>query len=401
MSAAPDTASQAPEATAAPQGDQAKDEVDKGPKRITDDDLYRHSTQYRMWSFTKEHLRDKRMQTNRRVADAIKQKLEEFFNSQGDQVTPEELQMLRSKAVPLTEDEELKLVNFYAKKVQVIAQHLNLPTEVVGTSITFFRRFYLEKSVMEYDPKSLVHTTIFLACKSENYFISVDSFAKKAKSTRDVILKYEFQLLEALRFSLFVHHPYRPLHGFFLDIQTVLYGKVDLKYMGQVYDRCRRRITDALLTDVVFLFTPPQITLAVLLIEDEQLILKYLEIKFGSMEDGEVGEGNQEGDSTNQGYDSEQGVVDSVSKGETEQTRKAKSSSDAKSPIHLEKLIEVIKECKDMIESYEAVDTVEAKSVAAKNYYCQHPEILVMKLTAKRQQETESPPAKRVKTEEN
>ena len=396
MSAAPDTASQAPTVTAAtPGGNQTKDEVDKGPKRITDDDLYRHSTQYRMWSFTKEHLRDKRVQTNRRVADTIKQKLEKFFSSQGDQVTPEELQMLQAKALPLTEDEELKLVNFYAKKVQVIAQHLNLPTEVVGTSITFFRRFYLEKSVMEYDPKNLVHTTIFLACKSENYFISVDSFAKKAKSTRDVILKYEFQLLEALRFSLFVHHPYRPLHGFFLDIQTVLYGKVDLKYMGQVYDRCRKRITDALLTDVVFLFTPPQITLAVLLIEDEQLILKYLEIKFGSMEDGE---GNQEGDSNNQ---AEQGIVDSVSKEENEQTGREKSSSNAKSPIHLEKLIEVIKECKDMIESYEAVDTADAKSVAAKNYYCQHPEILVMKLTAKRQQETESPPAKRVKTEEN
>ena len=182
MSAAPDTASQAPTVTAAtPGGNQTKDEVDKGPKRITDDDLYRHSTQYRMWSFTKEHLRDKRVQTNRRVADTIKQKLEKFFSSQGDQVTPEELQMLQAKALPLIEDEELKLVNFYAKKVQVIAQHLNLPTEVVGTSITFFRRFYLEKSVMEYDPKNLVHTTIFLACKSENYFISVDSFAKKGK----------------------------------------------------------------------------------------------------------------------------------------------------------------------------------------------------------------------------
>ena len=165
--------------------------------------------------------------------------------------------------------------------------------------------------------------------------------------------------------------------------------------MGQVYDRCRKRITDALLTDVVFLFTPPQITLAVLLIEDEQLILKYLEIKFGSMEDGEV---NQEGDSNNQ---AEQGIVDSVSKEENEQTGREKSSSNAKSPIHLEKLIEVIKECKDMIESYEAVDTADAKSVAAKNYYCQHPEDNVMKLTAKRQQETESPPAKRVKTEEN
>ena len=61
-------------------------------------------------------------------------------------------------------------------------------------------------------------------------------------------------------------------------------GKVDLNYMGQIYDRCKKRITAALLTDVVYFYTPPQITLATLLIEDEALVTRYLETKFPSRE---------------------------------------------------------------------------------------------------------------------
>lgn len=358
-------------------------------KRISDDDLYRHSSQYRMWSYTVDNLRQKREQVNKKASEIIKQNLEAFIGSSSDGMETEELETLKVKAYPLTMEEELKLINFYSKKVQVIAQHLNLPTEVIATSITFFRRFFLENSVMQFDPKNLVHTTIFLACKSENYFLSVDSFAKKAKSNRDAILNNEFKLLESLKFSLLNHHPYKPLHGFFLDIQTILYGKVDLNYMGQIYDRCKKRITDALLTDIVYLFTPPQITLAIFFMEDEQLIGRYLQMKFGK-------------DDITDDIKEEQVEKTEVKikEGEEEAIESKENSSES---VELEKLLSVIKECKEMIETAETVKTEDAKRIAAKNYYCQNPSILLQKLkrkhTANENNEYESP-SKKQKVEE-
>ncbi|CCD22296.1 TFIIH complex kinase subunit CCL1 NDAI_0A01380 [Naumovozyma dairenensis CBS 421] len=334
--------------------------------RITDDELYRHSSQYRFWSFSKEHLREKRDMTNKLAVETIEKDLFDFKAL--NDLTPEELNALDTKAVPLTTEEELKLIDFYAKKVQVISQHLNLPTEIIATSISFFRKFFLENSVMQFDPKNLVHTTVFLACKAENYFISVDSFAKKAKSTRESILKYEFKLLESLKFTLLIHHPYKPLHGFFLDIQNILHGKVDLNYMGQIYDRTKKKITQALLTDAVYLYTPPQITLAVLLIEDEPLITKYLELKFADNDNDDNG---------------------------NEVKRKKKNS------IDLTVLLSVIKECKDVIENLQTVSTEDARKIAAKNYFCQNPKALIQNLKRKQQQAGSStePEQKKQRTE--
>ena len=367
-----------------PAEDLQKEDSNKPPnyKRISDDDLYRHSSQYRMWSFTEDNLRIRRQQTNDRAVTLINQQLKKFMDDNKSTLTEEAINTLNVKASPLSMEEELQLINFYSKKVQVIAQHLNLPTEVVATSITFFRRFFLDNSVMEYDPKNLVHTTIFLACKSENYFISVDSFAKKAKSNREAILKYEFKLVESLKFSLLNHHPYKPLHGFFLDIQTVLHGKVDLKYMGQIYDRCKKKITDSLLTDIVYLFTPPQITLAIISLEDEHLISRYLEMKFGKEETTEPAK--TENDET-------------VEKKEEEvKEEETKPSED----IELNKLLEILADCKDKLEKSVSATTDDAKRVAAKNYYCQNPSILLQKLKRKLDENDNESVNKKQKVEE-
>ncbi|KAG0669131.1 TFIIH complex kinase subunit ccl1 [Maudiozyma exigua] len=363
--------------------DLQKEDSNKPPnyKRISDDDLYRHSSQYRMWSFTENNLRERRKQTNDRAVSMINQQLGKFMEENKSTLTEEETNTLNVKASPLSMEEELQLINFYSKKVQVIAQHLNLPTEVIATSITFFRRFFLDNSVMEYDPKNLVHTTIFLACKSENYFISVDSFAKKAKSTRDAILKYEFKLVESLKFSLLNHHPYKPLHGFFLDIQTVLHGKVDLKYMGQIYDRCKKKITDSLLTDIVYLFTPPQITLAIISLEDEQLISRYLGLKFGKEDATEASKGESD---------------TSIENKEEDEEKEAKPSEE----IELNKLLAILADCKDKLEKSLSVTTDEAKRVAAKNYYCQNPSILLQKLKRKLEASNAESPNKKQKVEE-
>lgn len=421
-------------------------EVKLTRKEINADELYRHSSQYRYWSFSPQSLTKKREETNKSVFQAVQVELNKYIESNRDKLTDLEVSTIRSKAVPLTPEEELQIVNFYAKKVQVIAQHLNLPTEVIATSITFFKRFFLVNSVMNIDPKELVHTTIFLACKSENYFISVDTFATKAKSTRENILKYEFTLLESLNFSLLNHHPYKPLHGFFLDIQSTLFGKVDLKYMGQIYDRSRKRITDTLLTDVIYYYTPPQITLAVLLIEDEHLIRRYLEIKFAPPQENTAGsdnsnENDQPGKETNaksnnssiskmniiantgsttdinnrtnsnesvkkepvvsKDENNEPKTETSTYKDEKKKEEEEEEEEVTPGKIKLDKLMKTIEDCKNIIENFQNINTQDAKTIYAKLYYCKHPNILIQKLKRKQEQAhaTEDPESKKQKVE--
>lgn len=137
---------------------------------------------------------------------------------------------------------------------------------------------------MEYHPKLILLTCLFLAAKSENFFISINSFSKRIpKTTPESILGLEFEILQSLKFTLMAHHPYRPLYGFFFDIQDTLGTDVDSKELGKIYDNARNLVNEALISDSVFHFTPPQIALACFKIADETLTMKYLNKKFNSV----------------------------------------------------------------------------------------------------------------------
>ncbi|AET40972.1 TFIIH complex kinase subunit CCL1 Ecym_7122 [Eremothecium cymbalariae DBVPG len=361
-------------------------------KRVSDDDLYRTSTQYKLWSFTSKRLEQIRSDINLRSSEIIKKQIIQFKESHPN-LSTEELEAIDSLAIPLNADEEFKLVNFYARKVQQCASSLNLPTEVTATAISFFRKFFLTNSVMDIHPKNILLTTIFLACKSENYFIGIESFAQKTKSKEDAILKYEFKVLESLKFTLLNHHPFKALHGFFLDIQSILNGKVDLEYMGQVYTNSKKKITDALLTDAVYQYTPPQITLAVLLAEDQTLIDRYLELKFPNKnKDNSVdvikptsadSTNTTSGSSSNGNMEVKEVVQSKEVPNEGNET-----TNDNTNMIDLPKLIKTIQDCRDIIFERQSVTKEEVKEIDAKLHYCKNPMLVLRRL--KRQKDSSS-----------
>lgn len=335
---------------------------DTGPKRITDDDLYRNSSQFKLWSFTKEQLEIKRQDLNASATAAVTENIRQFIENNKD-LSHADIEAIGERAVPVTMEEELKFINFYAKKVQSFCQSLNLPTEVCATAISFFRRFFLTHSAMEIHPKHILLTSIFLASKSENYFIGIEAFAKKTKSKPEIILKYEFFLLESLQFTLLNHHPYKALHGFFLDIQFVLHGKVDLNYMSHVYTNCKKRVTEALLTDAVYFFTPPQIALACLLVEDEALTSKYFELKFGTL--------NEQQGTTNATHANKNNTV---------------PLKDLNLGFNFDVILNLVRECQDIILVTTSFNKEEATRTDAKIHYCQNPKMLVERLKKQRDQ---------------
>lgn len=260
-------------------------------KPVSADDLYRRSSQYQHWSFTPAALGAAKAAANAAGRDAavarfhkarmeLKTAKPELFEQHGDA-----LMALEPETISL--DEEKQYLHFFCLQIVQICTHFNMPTQVKATAVSFFKKFYLVHLAMQHRPRNVLYTIVFLAAKLENHFVSIESFCSRIPNTKpEDILLLEFVVLSSLKFTLLVHHPFRPLHGFFLDFQQVLlihdpvYG-VSVDNIGNLYDRAKKWLNDhALLSDVCFLYTPPQIALAALYALDQQLTEKYLRRKF-------------------------------------------------------------------------------------------------------------------------
>lgn len=259
----------------------------------TIDDLYRQSSQYRMWSFTHESLAEIKAKTNekgrKKAIETFNAALAQFRQTNAAEYEAHASQLTEDLLLDLlTLDEETKYINFYCKNIIETANFFRMPTQVKATAVSFFRKFYLVHSTMEYHPKNIMYTCVFLAAKSENYFISINSFTKALRNTENKdILDLEFTVLEALHFTLLVHHAFRPLYGFYLDFQTVLLHPeprirgLTNERLASLLDKGKEWIMEkALLSDIPFLYTPPQVALAAAYAVDKEVCELYLKIKF-------------------------------------------------------------------------------------------------------------------------
>ncbi|EPZ34002.1 cyclin-like protein [Rozella allomycis CSF55] len=133
----------------------------------------------------------------------------------------------------------------------------NLKT--MATTTTFFKRFYLKHSIMDYQPKYITTACLFIAAKSCNvHFGHIDEFTKLIKNISSDIL--EFFVFNELNFHLLVHHPYQPIYGIYLEVQKFMNVKTDI--LKQVYSKACKIANRSLTTDVEFLFSPAQIAIA-------------------------------------------------------------------------------------------------------------------------------------------
>ena len=103
--------------------------------QMSEDDIYRASTQYRLWSFTRESLASLRSTTNAAAADGVRAAIRSQRTGQAGSDTAE---LGSSKKTPdsakevdcLTVEEEQKLVGFYCVKTMQFADFCEFPTNV-------------------------------------------------------------------------------------------------------------------------------------------------------------------------------------------------------------------------------------------------------------------------------
>ncbi|KAK9884068.1 hypothetical protein WA026_005005 [Henosepilachna vigintioctopunctata] len=203
-----------------------------------------------------------------------------MFNSE------EELTDLRKKAnakhidkygtdIPVTEkfnyflnaEEEKVMVKKYEQHLRDFCKRFQppMPRCVIGTSFHYFKRFYINNSVMNYHPKEIMVTCIYLACKVEEFNVSIMQFVSNIRGDRekasDIILNNELLLMEQLNFHLSIHNPYRPIEGLLIDIKT----RCSLNDPERLRPGTEHFVEKAFLTDAVLLYSPSQVALAAIL----------------------------------------------------------------------------------------------------------------------------------------
>lgn len=132
---------------------------------------------------------------------------------------------------------------------------------------------------MDYHPRDIMLTCLFLATKTENHFTPIDQFTSRIpNSNPETILELEFTVSEAIDFKFTVHHPYRALHGFYLDLQKA-FESASAERLGGYHDEARKLVASSILGDATFLFAPSQIALSALLSVNRELICSFLKIR--------------------------------------------------------------------------------------------------------------------------
>ncbi|XP_065353666.1 cyclin-H [Cloeon dipterum] len=213
--------------------------------------MFSTSTQKKYWLFADEsELLKARSEANAK-----------FVASHGPKMTEEERNEI------LDANEEKALLKFYELQLRDFCRRFEppMPRSVAGTAFHYFKRFYLIHSVMDYHPKEILVTCVYLATKVDEFNVSIDQFVRNVKGNQtkamDIILNNELLLMQVLNYNLTIHNPFRPIEGLLIDIKT----------RGTMVDpeRLRPGIEDfldkAFLTSAPLLVAPSQLALAAVL----------------------------------------------------------------------------------------------------------------------------------------
>ncbi|RZB57762.1 Cyclin-H1-1 isoform B [Glycine soja] len=161
---------------------------------------------------------------------------------------------------PLSIEEEQCIKVFYENKLQEVYNNFRFPHKIQATALIYFKRFYLQWSVMEHQPKHIMLTCVYAACKIEENHVSAEEL--------------ETLVLQSLEFDLIVYAPYRSVEGFINDVEVCLVGPDaaefcnagddQLEMLKTLQETARFEVDKMMLTDAPLLFPPGQLALAAL-----------------------------------------------------------------------------------------------------------------------------------------
>ncbi|XP_018524821.1 cyclin-H isoform X1 [Lates calcarifer] len=219
--------------------------------------MFHNSSQRKYWIFKKEdELEHMRCKANQKFRNKILESGKPGL----------------SESMFLERHEEDVLFRHYERRLLDFCNAFKpaMPKSVVGTAIMYFRRFYLNNSIMEYHPRIIMLTCAYLSCKVDEFNVSSTQFVGNLlqetpagqERVLEQILEYELLLIQQLNFHLVVHNPYRPMEGLLIDLKTrypTLDNPESLRKSADDF------LTQAAMTDAGLMFPPSQIALTAIL----------------------------------------------------------------------------------------------------------------------------------------
>ena len=216
----------------------------------------------------------------------------------------------------LTPDEEFKFLQYYETRLWDFCRHFRppLPPNVSATALMYFKRFYLNNSVMDYSPRYVnlrdsirpKHTSLKIFVQEYLYGLSLARYKsrriqciylavcrklERISSTINEIRRFDFGsrtsdyfgtqgllpisppfrpnhhftrarfhsiLTKYIQYHLTIHNPYRPMEGFLIDMRVRCAEVPDVDVLRPAADEF---LTKALKTDAALLFPPSIIAL--------------------------------------------------------------------------------------------------------------------------------------------
>lgn len=219
-----------------------------------EDNFFLTSTQKKHWLFKEDELNIRRKKAHDRAIKA-------YSSIYGIE-----------EANLVTLEEETYLINFFTLKIIKICQKMDYGWRVYSTAATFYKRFYLNNSIMNFDPSVMLLTAIFVAAKVEERFLTTElrgidlkklckelNAAQKKKEKYiypHVVIKSEILFMEGLKFHFYVFHSHELIKETFLIATgskeaTLASNKILEDWIIQIEEKIY-------LTDCLFLF-PPQL----------------------------------------------------------------------------------------------------------------------------------------------
>ncbi|CCM00917.1 uncharacterized protein FIBRA_02963 [Fibroporia radiculosa] len=145
--------------------------------------------------------------------------------------------------------------------------------------MSYLKRFYLKNTVMDWHPKNVMLTALFLATKTTNNPISLEAYTSHIpKTAPSDVLDLEFLVAQSLSFDFAIWHAHRALWGIWLDVQSLPDAPMD--ELRAAYDIALKHVRAARLTDAELVYTPSQIALACLSLAAPTLASSWARWKF-------------------------------------------------------------------------------------------------------------------------
>ncbi|WVQ84563.1 hypothetical protein IAT38_006717 [Cryptococcus sp. DSM 104549] len=279
--------------------------VEAGPSRsglVPGPSPYHESSQFIHWRYSPSKLSSMRSNLNSKSVEVARRNTE--LEKEAQISLGHDFQDPPPPAVYLTVDDELLLLRFYCSQITTVCRHgFGLPDIVETTAISYLKRFYLKNSVMEWHPKVIMPTCLFLAAKTTNYPVLVDQFISKfSKLTTKDVLEKEFLVAQSLGFEFWVRSSEKSLRGWSLEMQKQP-TPPPMDVIQKTISAALGHLSTSLFTDAEFIFSPSQISLACLHLANQLFVEDFLDQRYeaaataSSKVETTVGDAGDEGSS--------------------------------------------------------------------------------------------------------